>query len=70
MFVVVKDLMLMNFFCIIKEFERIKVKIDWIYVFSIKIKILIKKYVKFYKEVVLMKEISILYCRFFCNFKG
>lgn len=66
MFVVVKDLMLMNFFCIIKELERIKVKIDWIYVFSIKIKILIKKNMLSF----IMKEIIILYCRFFCNFKG
>lgn len=50
MFVVVKDLMLMNFFCIIKELERIKVKIYWIYVFSIKIKILIKYMLSFIKK--------------------
>lgn len=70
MSVVVKDLMSTNSLCIIKEIERTKAKIDRIYASSTKIKISIKKYVKFYKEAVLMKEISTLYCRLPRNPKG
>lgn len=70
MSVVVKDLMSTNSLCIIKELERTKAKIDQIYASSTKIKISKKKYVKFYKEAVLMKEISTLYCRLPRNPKG
>lgn len=60
----------MNSLCIIKELERTKAKIDRIYASSTKIKISIKKYVKFYKEAVLMKEITTSYCRLPRNPKG